>query len=92
LTVKSNQKILYRQIGCQFEENHKIPFTIKDVEKLHGCHTRWELRAKEAPEHIKAIWPGSSCTVEVITSTTGLIQSLFTGSALVVVAPLPGAP
>jgi predicted transposase YbfD/YdcC len=27
-------------------------------------------RAKEAPEHIKAIWPGSSCTVEVITSTT----------------------
>ncbi len=69
LTVKSNQKTLYRQIGRQFEGRRKIPFTATDVEKRHGRHTRWELHAKEAPEHIKANWPGSSWIVEVITST-----------------------
>jgi len=70
LTVKSNQKILYRQIGCQFEGKRKIPFAATDVEKRHGRQTRWELKAKEAPEHIKANWPGSAWIVEVITCTT----------------------
>ncbi len=69
MTVKSNQKSLYRQIGRQFEGKRKIPFTAKDAEKRHGRHTRWELRVKEAPEHIKANWPGSVWIVEVITST-----------------------
>jgi hypothetical protein len=70
LTVKSNQKILYRQIGCQFEGKRKIPFAATDVEKRHGRQTRWELKAKEAPEHIKANWPGSAWIVEVIASGT----------------------
>jgi len=69
LTVKSNQKILYRQIGCQFEGKRKIPFTATDVEKRHGRQARWELKAKEAPEHIKANWQGSAWIVEVITCT-----------------------
>lgn len=67
--MKSNQKTLYRQIGCQFEGKRKIPFTASDVEKRHGRHTRWELKAKEAPEHIKANWPGSAWIVELITDT-----------------------
>ena len=54
MTVKSNQNTLCRQIGCQFEGKRKITFTATDVEKRHGRHTRWELKAKEAPEHIKA--------------------------------------
>jgi hypothetical protein len=33
LTVKSNQKSLYRQIGRQFEGKRKTPFTATDVEK-----------------------------------------------------------
>jgi hypothetical protein len=70
LTVKSNQKTLYRQIGRQLEKNRKIPFTATDVEKRHGRQTRWELKAKVAPEHIKANWPGSALIVEVMTSTT----------------------
>ena len=70
LTVKSNQKTLYRQIGCQFEGKRKIPFTATDVEKRHGRQSRWQLRAKEAPEHIKTNWPGSAWIVELITSTT----------------------
>ena len=69
LTVKSNQKTLYRQIGCQFEGKRKIPFTAADHEKRHGRDTTWELLAKEAPEHIKANWPGSAWIVEVITDT-----------------------
>jgi hypothetical protein len=69
LTVKSNQRSLYRQIGRQFEGKRKIPFTATDFEKRHGRHTRWELRAKEAPEHIKGNWPGSAWIVELITTT-----------------------
>ncbi len=71
LTVKSNQKTLYRLIGRQFEGKCKVPFfTATDVEKRQGPDTRWELRAKEAPEHIKTNWPGSAWIVELITSTT----------------------
>ena len=69
LTVKSNQKTLYRQIGCQFEGKRQIPFTATDHEKCHGRDTVWELRAKEAPEHVKDNWPGSAWIVEVITET-----------------------
>ncbi len=69
LTVKSNQKTLYRQIGYQFEGKRRIPFTATAFETRHGRETRWELRAKEAPEHIKANWPGSAWIVELITTT-----------------------
>ena len=69
LTVKSNQKTLYRQIGCQFQGKRHIPFTATDHEKRHGRDTVWELRAREAPEHIRANWPGSAWIVEVITDT-----------------------
>jgi hypothetical protein len=53
LTVKSNQKTLYRQIGCQFQGKRKIPFVASDHEKRHGRDTLWELQAREALEHIK---------------------------------------
>ena len=69
LTVKSNQKTLYRQIGSQFQGKRHIPFTASDHEKRHGRDTLWELSAKEAPEHIKENWPGSAWIVEVITDT-----------------------
>jgi hypothetical protein len=60
LTVKSNQKILYPQISCQFQGKRHIPFTATDHEKRHWRDTSWELRAKESPENIKANWPGSA--------------------------------
>ena len=69
LTVKSNQKTLYRQIQSQFQGKRHIPFTAPDHEKRHGRDTLWELSAKEAPEHIKENWPGSAWIVEVITDT-----------------------
>jgi predicted transposase YbfD/YdcC len=70
LTVKSNQKILYPQISCQFQGKRHIPFTATDHEKRHWRDTNWELRAKESPENIKANWPGSAWIVEMITTTT----------------------
>jgi predicted transposase YbfD/YdcC len=70
LTVKSNQKTLHRQIGAQFQGKRHIPFTATDHEKRHGRKTHWELRAKEAPDHIKEAWPGSAWIVELITTTT----------------------
>ncbi len=70
LTVKSNQKTLYRQIGCQFQGKRHIPFTAMDQEEKHGRDTTWELKAREAPEHIKANWPGSAWVVEMDTTTT----------------------
>ncbi len=69
LTVKSNQKTLHRQIGAQFQGKRQIPFTATDHEKRHGRHTTWELAAKEAPDHIKASWPGSAWIVEMTTTT-----------------------
>ena len=69
LSVKSNQKTLHRQIGCQFQGKRKIPFVATDHEKRHGRDTVWKLRAREAPEPIKANWPGSAWVVEVITDT-----------------------
>jgi hypothetical protein len=60
---------IYRQIGCQFQEKRHIPFTATDHEKRHGRNTVWELRAREAPEHIKANWPSSAWIVEMITDT-----------------------
>ena len=37
-----------------------------DHEISHGRDIRWTLRAKEAPEHIKANWNGTSWIAEVI--------------------------
>ena len=70
LTVKSNQKILYRQIGSQFQGKRHIPFMAMDQEEKHGRDTLWGLRAREAPEHIKANWPGSAWFMKVLTTTT----------------------
>lgn len=70
LTVKGNQKTLHRQIRSQFQGKRQIPFTATDHGKKHGRDTTWNLRAKEAPAHIKANWPGCSWIVEVITSGT----------------------
>jgi predicted transposase YbfD/YdcC len=67
--VKANQKTLHRQISSQFEGKRQIPFTATAEEKRHGRETRWELRAKEAPDHIKESWPGSAWIVELITTT-----------------------
>ena len=69
LSIKANQKTLYRQIGSQFQGKRHIPFAATDHDKRHGRHTHWELQAKEAPEHIKANWPGSAWIVELITTT-----------------------
>ena len=68
LTVKGNQKTLHRQIRSQFQGKRQIPFTAMDHEKRHGRDTTWILRAREAPEHIKENWPGSSWIVELITT------------------------
>jgi predicted transposase YbfD/YdcC len=70
LTVKSNQKTLYRQIGAQFQGKRHIPFVATDQEEKHGRDTTWELKARETPEHIKANWPGSAWIVEMVTTTT----------------------
>jgi predicted transposase YbfD/YdcC len=69
LSVKSNQESLYRQIGSQLQGKRHIPHAASDHEKRHGRDTSWELSAKEAPEHIKANWPGSAWIVEMVTTT-----------------------
>lgn len=68
-SVKSNQKPLYRQSGSQLQGKRHIPHAACDHEKRHGRDTSWELSVKEAPEHIKANWPGSDWIVEMVTTT-----------------------
>jgi predicted transposase YbfD/YdcC len=70
LTVKANQRTLHRQIRSQFQGKRKIPFVAKDQEISHGRNTTWRLRAKEAPEHIRQSWGGTSWIVEVTTTGT----------------------
>jgi predicted transposase YbfD/YdcC len=64
--VKTNQKTLHRQIGDQLRGKRKIPFLATDHEISHGRDITWNLRAKEAPDHIKENWHGTSWIVEVI--------------------------
>jgi predicted transposase YbfD/YdcC len=68
--VKANQKTLHRQIRSQFQGKRKIPFVATVHEKSHGRDITWTLRAKEAPEHIRAAWIGTSWIVEVVTEGT----------------------
>ncbi|MFM8277519.1 MAG: ISAs1 family transposase [Cyanobium sp.] len=68
--MKGNQKTLYRQIQSEFQGKHDIPYSATDHDDKHGRDTIWKLRAKEAPEHIKASWPGCSWIIELISSTT----------------------
>lgn len=70
LSVKGNQKTLQRQIRSQFHGKRHIPLTATGHDDRHGRETTWNLRAKEAPDHIKENWPGASWIVEVITTST----------------------
>lgn len=65
--MKANQKTLHRQIRSQFQGTRKIPFVATDHEVGHGREITWTLRAKEAPEHIRSAWSGTSWIVEVVT-------------------------
>ena len=66
--MKGNQKTLHRQIRSQFQGKRKIPFMACDHEIGHGRNLTWTLRAKEAPEHIREAWIGTSWIVEVTAS------------------------
>jgi predicted transposase YbfD/YdcC len=70
LTVKANQKTLYRQIASQLIGKRKIPVIASDHEVGHGRDITWDLRAKEAPGHIKEKWHGASWIAEVIATGT----------------------
>ena len=70
LTVKGNQKTLHRQICSQFQGKRRIPFVATDCEKSHGRDITWTLRAKPAPESIRAEWIGTSWIVEVVAEGT----------------------
>ena len=48
--------------------NARSPFAATHHEIGHGREITWALRAKEAPEYIKADWPGSAWIVELLAS------------------------
>jgi predicted transposase YbfD/YdcC len=68
--VKGNQKTLHRQIRSQFQGKRYIPFVATDHEISHGRNITWVLRAKQAPEHIREAWIGTSWIMEVTASGT----------------------
>ena len=61
---------MHRQIRSQFQGKRKIPFVATDQEISHGRNTTWTLRAKEAPEHIRQSWGGTSWIVEMTATGT----------------------
>jgi predicted transposase YbfD/YdcC len=68
LSVKGNEKTLKQQVSAQFQGKRQIPFAATHHEIGHGREITWAMRAKEAPEHIKADWPGSAWIVELLAS------------------------
>ena len=56
---------MHRQIRSQFQGKLQIPFVATDHEVNHGREISWTLRAKQAPEHIREAWVGTSWIVEV---------------------------
>jgi len=70
LTFKANHQTLYRQIRSQFQGKRKIPFVATDQEISHGRDITWTLRAKQAPEHIREAWIGTSWIVAVCATGT----------------------
>ena len=68
--MKANQRTLHRQIASQFRGKRRIPFVATDHEISHGRDITWTLRAKEAPQHIREAWIGTSWIVEVAVSGT----------------------
>jgi hypothetical protein len=77
LTVKGNQKTLYRQIRSQFQGKRRIPFVAGDHEVSHGRNITWMLRAKQAPKHIRENWIGTSWIVEVMATGSPEMASHF---------------
>jgi predicted transposase YbfD/YdcC len=61
---------LHRQIRSQFQGKRKIPVVATDHEIGHGRNITWTLRAKQAPEHIRETWAGTSWIVEITTTGT----------------------
>ena len=70
LTVKANQRTLHRQVRSQFQGKRRIPFVATDHEVGQGREITWALRAKQAPEHIREAWIGTSWMVEVAATGT----------------------
>ena len=65
MRVKANQKILHHQIRSQFQGKRTILFLATDHVIGHGRAIAWMLRAKQAPEHMREAWIGTSWIVEV---------------------------
>ncbi len=63
--MNANQKTLHRQIRCQFQGKRHIPVEADVFEEAHGRAITWTLRAKQAPEHIREAWRGTSWIVEL---------------------------
>jgi len=54
LTVKFNQKTLYRQIGCQFQGKRPIPFTARPPQRQLDRSSGVRLPAHHRDEHAEA--------------------------------------
>ncbi|WP_255142674.1 ISAs1 family transposase [Synechococcus sp. EJ6-Ellesmere] len=63
--MKANQKTPHRQIRSQFQGKRHIPVEASVFEEGHGRAITWTLHAKQAPEHIRETWSGTSWIVEV---------------------------
>ncbi|QPN70337.1 hypothetical protein [Synechococcus sp. CBW1108] len=68
LTVKQNQRRLYRQIASKFRSHRHFPVEISDVEASHGPRARWTLRARNATDAIRERWSGASWIIELVST------------------------
>ena len=65
IAIKGSRRKAFQLIRDRLTYGKRVPFQASASERGHGRESTWTLRAMEAPEWIKEIWPGSALIIAV---------------------------
>ncbi|MCT0249539.1 ISAs1 family transposase [Synechococcus sp. CS-205] len=63
IAIKGSRRKAFQLIRHRLTYGNRVPFQASASERGHGRESTWTLRAMEAPEWIKEIWPGSALII-----------------------------
>jgi hypothetical protein len=65
IAIKGSRRKAFQLIRDRLTYGKRVSFQASASERGHGRESTWTLRAMEAPEWIKEIWPGSALIIAV---------------------------
>ena len=65
IAIKGSRRKAFQLIRNRLTYGKRVPFQASATERGHGRESTWTLRAMEAQEWIKEIWPGSALIIAV---------------------------